>query len=79
MLRQQQITLGLLKASRVLFSRQDNLRHILSHQSAATTEGEERDSTFSLRQLMSAAIRPSAIKALFDREELEVRLVALEI
>lgn len=68
-LRQQQITLGLLKAARVLCSRQDNLRQILSHQ-ASTSDGS---STFSLQHLMCSAIKPSPIKALFDREELEVR------
>jgi len=67
-LRQQQITLGLLKAARVLCSRQDNLRQILSHQ-AGSTDGS---STFSLQHLMCSAIKPSPIKALFDREELEV-------
>ena len=69
-LRQQQITLGLLKAARVLCSRQDNLRQILSHQ-ASSSEGS---STFSLQHLMCSAIKPSPIKALFDREELEVRV-----
>ena len=67
-LRQQQITLGLLKAARVLCSRQDNLRQILSHQ-ASSSDGS---STFSLQHLMCSAIKPSPIKALFDREELEV-------
>lgn len=68
LLRQQQINLGLLKAARVLFSRQDNLRQILTHQG-----GDETGSrTFSLRQLMAAAIKPSPIKSMFDREELEV-------
>ena len=70
LLRQQQITLGLLKAARVLCSRQDNLRQILNHQAESTEGG----STFSLQQLMCSAIKPSPIKALFDREELEVRL-----
>ena len=69
-LRQQQITLGLLKAARVLCSRQDNLRQILNHQ-ASSSDGS---STFSLQHLMCSAIKPSPIKALFDREELEVRL-----
>ena len=69
LLRQQQITLGLLKAARVLCSRQDNLRQILNHQAESSDGG----STFSLQQLMCSAIKPSPIKALFDREELEVR------
>ena len=69
-LRQQQITLGLLKAARVLCSRQDNLRQILNHQ-ASSSDGS---GTFSLQHLMCSAIKPSPIKALFDREELEVCL-----
>ena len=69
LLRQQQITLGLLKAARVLCSRQDNLRQILNHQAESSDGGS---STFSLQQLMCSAIKPSPIKALFDREELEV-------
>ena len=68
MLRLQQVTLGLLKAARVLCSRQDNLRQILNHQPDSSNAG----STFSLQQLMCSAIKPSPIKALFDREELEV-------
>ena len=69
LLRQQQITLGLLKAARVLCSRQDNLRQILNHQAESSDGGS---STFSSQQLMCSAIKPSPIKALFDREELEV-------
>ena len=69
LLRQQQITLGLLKAARVLCSRQDNLRQMLNHQ-AESSDGDS--SAFSLQQLMCSAIKPSPIKALFDREELEV-------
>ncbi|XP_048589232.1 E3 ubiquitin-protein ligase HERC2 isoform X2 [Nematostella vectensis] len=71
LLRQQQINLGLLKAARVLFSRQDNLRQILTHQG-----GDEAGNTFSLHQLMTAAIKPSPIKSLFDREELEAAALA---
>jgi len=70
LLRQQQITLGLLKAARVLCSRQDNLRQILNHQTESLDDSGS--STFSLQQLMSSAIKPSPIRALFDREELEV-------
>ena len=69
-LRQQQIHLGLLKAARVLFSRQDNLRQILTHQAGGESGGAA--GAFSLQQLISSAIKPSPIKALFDREELEV-------
>ncbi|XP_068720941.1 E3 ubiquitin-protein ligase HERC2-like [Montipora capricornis] len=73
-LRQQQITLGLLKSARVLCSRQDNLRQILTHQ--AESSGGGSSSTFSLQQLMCSAIKPSPIKALFDREELEAAALA---
>lgn len=66
-LRQQQIRLGLLKAARVLFSRQENLHQIMSH---STTEGDHQYSLF--QQLLSAATRPSPIKAMFTRDELEV-------
>lgn len=72
MLRGQQIRLGLLKAACVLFSQQDNLRQIMSH--SADTEAEE----YSLfQQLLGAATRPSTIKALFERDELEVGRQAL--
>ena len=71
-LRGQQIRLGLLKAACVLFSQQDNLRQIMSH--SADTEAEE----YSLfQQLLGAATRPSTIKALFERDELEVSGQAL--
>ena len=67
LLRQQQIRLGLLKAARVLFSQQENLRQIM-----ARPAGSE-DEKFSLfQQLLSAATRPSPIKAMFNRNELEV-------
>ena len=66
-LRGQQIRLGLLKAACVLFSQQDNLRQIMSR--STDTEAEE----YSLfQQLLGAATRPSTIKALFERDELEV-------
>ena len=68
MLRQQQIRLGLLKAARVLFSRQENLRQIMSH---STAEGDHHYSLF--QQLLSAATRPSPIKAMFSRDEVEVK------
>ena len=68
LLTQQQITLGLLKAARVLCSRQDNLRQILNHQANSS----DSSSTFSLQHLMCSAIKPSPVKALFNREELEV-------
>lgn len=68
LLRQEQIRLGLLKAARVLFSQQQNLLQIMAHPTSA--EGDQ----FSLfQQLLSAATRPSTIKAMFSRDELEVR------
>lgn len=91
LLRKQQIKLGLLKAARVLFGRQDNLRqilcqpalaeHVLPDQSAPAATGSEDDLSpdtdhpVSLyQQLMVAATQPSPLKAIFVREELEVRL-----
>ena len=71
LLRQQQIRLGLLKAARVLFSQQENLRQIMAR--PANTEGDQ----YSLfQQLLSAATRPSPIKAMFSRDELEVTCLA---
>ena len=68
LLRQEQIRLGLLKAARVLFSQQENLRQIMAH--PASSEGDQ----YSLfQQLLSAATRPSPIKAMFSRDELEVQ------
>ena len=69
LLRQQQIRLGLLKAARVLFSQQENLRQIMARP-AHPVEDEGQYSLF--QQLLSAATRPSPIKAMFGRDELEV-------
>lgn len=66
-LRQQQIRLGLLKAARVLFSRQENLRQIM-----ARPVGTKEDEYSLFQQLLSAATIPSPIKAMFGRDELEV-------
>ena len=71
LLREQQIRLGLLKAARVLFSQQDNLRQIMKH---TDVEGEEC-SLF--QQLLGAATRPSPIKAVFGKAELEVICLCL--
>ena len=69
-LRQQQIRLGLLKAARVLFSRQENLRQIMAR------PVDTKESEYSLfQQLLSAATIPSPVKAMFGRDELEVMLV----
>ena len=68
LLRQQQIRLGLLKAARTIFSQQENLQQIMAHPSH-----QEEESHYSLfQQLLSAATRPSPIKAMFGRDELEV-------
>ncbi len=67
LLRQEQIRLGLLKAARVLFSQQENLQHIM-----ATPTSSEGDQYSLFQQLLSAATRPSPIKAMFTRDELEV-------
>ena len=67
LLRRQQIRLGLLKAARVLFSQQDNLRQIMG---GISDSQEEKYSLF--QQLLGAATRPSPIKAIFGKEELEV-------
>ena len=68
LLRQQQIRLGLLKAARTIFSQQENLQQIMSHPGH-----HDDDSEYSLfQQLLSAATRPSPIKAMFGRDELEV-------
>jgi E3 ubiquitin-protein ligase HERC2 len=71
LLREQQIRLGLLKAARVLFSQQDNLRQIMKH---TDVEGEEC-SLF--QQLLGAATRPSPIKAVFGKAELEAAAVTV--
>ena len=66
-LRQQQIRLGLLKAARVLFSQQENLRQIMAR------PVDTKESEYSLfQQLLSAATIPSPVKAMFGRDELEV-------
>ncbi|CAI8025927.1 E3 ubiquitin-protein ligase HERC2, partial [Geodia barretti] len=73
LLRQQQIRLGLLKAAHVLFSQQENLRQIMSR-----TGDSEDGGHFSLfQQLLSAATRPSPIKAMFTRNELEAAAVSV--
>lgn len=71
-LRQQQIRLGLLKAARVLFSQQENLIEIMTNKTTVI----EDDYQYSLfQQLLSAATRPSPVKAMFGKEELEVLLL----
>ena len=54
----------------MLFSQQDNLQQIMASPTPSSSEGTQ----FSLfQQLLSAATRPSPIKAMFSRDELEVR------
>ena len=57
-----------MKAARVLFSQQENLRQIM----AKPTTGDEEYRYSLFQQLLSAATRPSPIKAVFGRDELEV-------
>ena len=69
LLRKQQICLGLLKAVRVLLSPQEHLRKIIL--SSESTGGSEEAQTL-FQQLMKTAVKPSPIKPIFGREELEV-------
>ncbi|XP_052077229.1 E3 ubiquitin-protein ligase HERC2-like isoform X2 [Mytilus californianus] len=82
-LRKQQLRLGILKASRVLLSRQEVLRQVLSQrilpslmpiqdtsEPASDEDAPEPPSTI-LQQLMVAATQPSPLKPVFTKEELE--------
>ena len=89
LLEKQQIRLALLKAARVLFSHQENLRKILSQTaykeptvSDTSVEGAAQEETtpetetgpkILMQQLMLVATQPSPVKAVFAREELEVK------
>ena len=73
-MREQQIRLGLLKAARVLFSQQDNLQQMMVQTSESDTGSHSL-----FQQLLGAATRPSPIKALFGRDELEVSEQYLDI
>ena len=73
-LRRQQIRLGLLKAARVLFSQQENLLQIMTSKSDVIDD-EYQYSLF--QQLLSAATRPSPVKAMFGKEELEGAAVSI--
>lgn len=68
LLRKQQICLGLLKAVRVLLSPQEHLRKIIL---SSETAGGTTQTLFQL--LMQTAVKPSPIKPIFGREELEVK------
>ncbi|XP_021378315.1 E3 ubiquitin-protein ligase HERC2-like isoform X2 [Mizuhopecten yessoensis] len=91
-LRRQQLRLCLIRACRVLFSRQEKLRLIMSqsvNQEAVPApdpdlsgsddelgDGPEAPSTI-LQQLMLSATQPSPLKAVFTREELEAAALAV--
>lgn len=66
LLRQQQIFLSLLRAARVLLSRQDILRHILSNCT---------DQSSLFQQVLHAATLPSPVKAIFSRDEIETAVI----
>lgn len=85
-LRKQQLRLGILKASRVLLSRQEVLRQVLSQrihpslmpiqdtsEPSSDEDAPEPPSTI-LQQLMVAATQPSPLKPVFTKEELEVMI-----
>ena len=73
LLRKQQICLGLLKAVRVLLSPQDHLRKIiLSSENVKVEASGLSDEQTLFQQLMKTAVKPSPIKPIFGREELEV-------
>ena len=86
LLHKQQVRLGLLKAGRVLFTRQDNLRRILAQSTASPVVGTESGSSggggddaaspmpsLLIQHMMHMATQPSPLKATFTTEELEVR------
>ncbi|XP_077868707.1 E3 ubiquitin-protein ligase HERC2-like [Saccoglossus kowalevskii] len=82
LLRKQQVRLGVLKAARILFSRQDNLRLLLSLMATVrvpSSDDSEPSTTqmLLLQHLMNAATKPSPIKPVFDREELEAAALAI--
>ncbi|CAH1268469.1 HERC2 [Branchiostoma lanceolatum] len=86
LLRKQQVRLGLLKASGVLFHQQKNLRRILAlvstldstaADSATEEEGLPKETVTLMQQLMSAATQPSPVKAIFARQELEAAALAV--
>ena len=67
------ICLGLLKAVRVLLSPQDHLRKIiLSSENVKVEASGLSDEQTLFQQLMKTAVKPSPIKPIFGREELEV-------
>ena len=70
LLRHQQIHAGLSKAARVLLGHQDKLRKVLLYSASSMESGTSKKL---LQELMSAAIKPSPVKAMFSREEMEVK------
>ena len=84
-LRRQQLRFSIFKASRVLLSRQEFLRQVLSQrllrslvppqEQTELPSGEEETTeppNTILQQLMVAATQPSPLKPVFTKEELEV-------
>lgn len=57
----------------MLFSQQENLQQIMANPATSSSSSSSEGDQFSLfQQLLSAATRPSPIKAMFGRDELEV-------
>ncbi|KAJ8028688.1 E3 ubiquitin-protein ligase HERC2 [Holothuria leucospilota] len=90
LLREQQIRLGLLQATRVLFGQQSNLRQLLSlpvlvetpmaSSSEESSSPDEPPETITLLQkLMGVATQPSRIKAMFTKKEMEDAALALSL
>lgn len=83
LLRQQQVRLGLLQATRVLFGQQANLRQLLSllvvvetpmTSEESSSPDEPQETITLLQKLMGVATQPSRIKAMFSKTEMEVSL-----
>lgn len=87
LLRKQQVRLGLLQATRVLFGRQANLRQLLSLPVIMESPSSSYDETSSpdeppetitlLQKLMGVATQPSRIKAMFSKTEMQVSLLQI--
>lgn len=89
----QQTRLGLLRAARVLLKHQNILRQILlqsvlpelQHNESEPSNTSDEDSSpeapeypnLILQQILVSATQPSPLKALFTREEMEVKFVAI--
>ena len=90
LLRQQQQRLAGLKATKVLFSHQNSLRHVLkqvvvygttSVESIDDTEAEEtggrKKEVMLIQRLLVKATQPSPVKAIYQAEELEAAALAV--